>query len=58
MQQVRGVVLTLREAFQEKGDVQLKIYNNNKQLKEFFVSDLSEIWYGESESQFHPPYQI
>ena len=42
----------------EKGDVQLKIYNNNKRLKEFFVSDLSEILYGESESQFHPWYQI
>ena len=41
-----------------KGDVQLKIYNNNKQLKEFFVSNLSEIWYGELESHFHPPYQI
>ena len=41
-----------------KGDVQLKIYNNNKHLKEFFVSDLSEIWYGESESQCHPPYKM
>ena len=24
----------------------------------FFDSDLSEIWYGEYTSQFHPPYQI